>query len=175
MLSNALLRLRALEPDDLDWLYALENDSSLWEVSYSEAPISRFTLQQYLEQAGQGPFEARQLRLVMQPQTGGHPIGLIDLFDLDPIHRRAGVGLLIVAAEHRRQGYGRAALDLVAHYAQQQLQLHQLYANIREDNAGSVALFTTFGFEKVGVKRQWQWQAGRYHDEALYQLIFHSA
>ena len=42
------VRLRALEPEDLDILYRYENDSSLWEVGTTIAPFSRKQLYDYI-------------------------------------------------------------------------------------------------------------------------------
>ncbi len=41
--------LRALEPEDLDFIYQIENDESLWEVSHTQTPYSKFLIKQYLE------------------------------------------------------------------------------------------------------------------------------
>jgi diamine N-acetyltransferase len=56
-------------------------------------------------------------------------------------------------------------------YAFHQLQLHQLYANIGTENLPSLSLFTTFGFEKIGVKKDWNFTNNSFHDEVLLQLI----
>ena len=48
-LTGEQIVLRALEPEDLDFLYQLENDSSIWEVSNTTTPYSRFILKQYLD------------------------------------------------------------------------------------------------------------------------------
>jgi diamine N-acetyltransferase len=46
-----------------------------------------------------------------------------------------------------------------------------LYANIGEENTASLALFTKFGFQKIGIKKQWNLVNGHYKDEILFQLI----
>jgi diamine N-acetyltransferase len=51
------------------------------------------------------------------------------------------------------------------------LQLHQLFANIDTENQASLALFTTFGFEKIGVKKDWNFINNSFKDEAIFQLI----
>ena len=51
------------------------------------------------------------------------------------------------------------------------LNLHQLYANISVENVASIALFTKFGFEKIGIKKDWILLNNHYQDEAMYQLI----
>jgi diamine N-acetyltransferase len=101
-------------------------------------------------------------------------LGLIDLFDFDPQNRRAGIGIVIQSIENRKQNIGSEALELLIKYAFHNLNLHQLYANIAAENTASIALFTKFGFEKIGVKKDWTLVSGSFKDEALYQLINHS-
>lgn len=170
-LKGQSVYLRALEPEDLDFIYVLENDESIWEVSNTQTPYSRFLIKQYLENSYKDIFEAKQLRLAICKYDTFEALGLIDLFDFDPKNNRAGIGIVIREEKDRNQGYGMQALQLVIEYAFKTLNLHQLYANIAVDNIASIGLFTTFGFEKIGVKKEWTYQAGTYHDEAVYQLI----
>lgn len=170
-LKGKNIYLRALEPEDLEFIYAIENDESIWEVSNTQTPYSRFLIRQYLENAHQDIYEAKQLRLVICKNQDFEAIGLIDLFDFDPRNNRAGVGILIKDSENRNSGIGSEALDLLIHYSFTTLNLHQLYANIDLENEVSLALFTNFGFQNIGIKKQWNLINGRYKDEALFQLI----
>ena len=169
-LGGAHVHLRALEPEDLDFLYLIENDESLWHVSHTQVPYSKFVLRQYLQNAHQDIFEARQLRLAICAGDDFPAIGLIDLYDFDPQHHRAGVGI-VVSENAREQGYASEALELLINYCFTHLQLHQLYSNIDPTNEPSVALFTKFGFERIGVKKDWNISGGQFCDEAMYQLI----
>ena len=47
--------LRALEPEDLDFLYEMENDESLWEVGSTNVPYSRQMLLDYIATASTMP------------------------------------------------------------------------------------------------------------------------
>lgn len=170
-LKGAHISLRALEPEDLDFIYAIENDETIWHVSNTQTPYSKFLIRQYLENAHQDIYEAKQLRLAICENDTNSTIGLIDLFDFDPVNHRAGVGIVIQHGQHRNKGYGSEALQLVINYSFVHLQLHQLYANIGMSNEASCKLFTTFGFQLVGVKKDWMLQKNVYQDEALYQLI----
>ena len=40
--------LRAIEPEDLDLLYRIENDRNLWNVGTTNVPYSRYTLHDYI-------------------------------------------------------------------------------------------------------------------------------
>ena len=163
--------IRALEPNDLEFVYAIENDQSIWEVSNTHTPYSRFLVKQYLENAHQDIYEAKQLRLAICQDQDFPAMGLIDLFDFDAKNKRAGVGIIIQNEIDRNSGFGKEALSLVIEYSFKQLQLHQLYANIGTENIASISLFTTFGFQKIGTKKDWNLHNGKFSDEALFQLI----
>ncbi len=163
--------LRALEPEDLEFIYQIENDETIWEVSNTQTPYSKFLIRQYLENAHQDIYEAKQLRLAICKNNTFEAIGLIDLFDFDAKNRRAGIGIIIQNEANRNSGFGKEALTLLINYSFQHLQLHQLFANIGTKNLPSIALFTTFGFEKIGVKKDWNYTHNAFHDEVLVQLI----
>lgn len=172
-LKGESVYLRALEPNDLEFLYEVENNESIWEVSNTQTPYSRFLIKQYLKNAHQDIYEAKQLRLAICKDHNFPAIGLIDLFDFDPKNNRAGVGIMIQNQQDRNSGIGSEALGLLIRYAFRKLNLHQLYANINPENKPSVSLFTTFGFEEIGTKKQWNLVEGKYKDETLFQLINH--
>ncbi|GAA4274627.1 GNAT family protein [Aquimarina gracilis] len=163
--------LRALEPEDLDFVYVIENDEQIWEMSSTQTPYSRFLIKQYLENAHQDIYEIKQLRLVICTYDDAS-IGLIDLFDYNPTHNRAGVGIIIAEKEQRGKGYGAEALELITKYGFTHLRLHQLYANISEDNTTSIKLFENCGFSKVGIKKEWNLINNSYKDELLYQRLY---
>ena len=170
-LKGTTIYLRALEPEDLAFVYRIENDETIWEVSNTQSPYSRFLIRQYLENAHQDIYEAKQLRLAICLNDTLEAVGLIDLFDFDPRNNRAGIGILISNENHRNQGIGGQALELIIKYAFHQLQLHQLYANIGSENGISLQLFTKFGFQIIGTKKDWMKVNNVYKDELLLQLV----
>ncbi len=169
MLKGENIRLRALEPSDLDLLYNWENDSSIWKVSQTIAPFSKHTLSQYLESSNQDLFIAKQLRLMIEKD--GIPIGTVELFDYDPLNSRAGLGIWIVKESERRKGYAREALTLMVEYAFFQLKLNQLYCNISSQNKVSINLFSSLDFILVGVKKKWNKTPEGWEDELLFQIL----
>lgn len=163
--------LRALEPEDLEFVYQIENDQTLWEVSNTQTPFSKFIIKQYLENAHLDIYEAKQLRMVIVCKSTNLPVGLIDLFDFDPKNERVGMGVVIANAIERIQGFGSEAVRLLVNYVFEYLNVHQIYVNISTDNEPSIKLFSNFGFEKIGVKKAWNKIGNTRKDEALYQLI----
>lgn len=171
MLNGTQIYLRALEPEDLEFVHSCENDMNLWEVSQAQTPYSKFIIRQYLENAQEDIYTAKQLRLAICELNNPSAIGLIDLFEFEPNHSRAGIGILLKAENHRNSGFGSEALELLIDYCKTHLGIRCLWANIDPENKASISLFTKFGFELIGVKKQWNRRGNSYKDEAFFQLI----
>jgi len=172
-LKGELVYLRALEPEDLLFLEEVENNEDLWEVSATQVPFSKFILKRYLENSHLDIYEAKQLRLAIVLQETQETLGFIDLFDFNPAHRRAGIGIVIASCKMRQKGFALESLKLLTNYAITHLKLHQLYANIPEDNLPSRKLFEKANFVQIGTKKDWILVDGNYKNEILYQLIKH--
>lgn len=161
--------LRALEFSDLDFLFTTENNETFWEFSNTQLPYSKFILKNYIENAHQDIYEAKQYRFVICTMNNT-PIGLIDLFDFNPQHQRVGTGLLILP-KYQNLGFANEALQLIINYVFTYLNIHQIYATIASDNFKSIALFEKFNFKKAGIKKDWLFINGNFKDELNYQLI----
>lgn len=168
-LCGAKLELRAIEPEDLDILYKWENDTEIWNLSDRLAPLSLYVLKQYLENAHKDIYESKQLRLIIQLRGEKRAVGAIDLFDFDPFHKRAGIGILIAEKGDRRKGFAKEALEILISYAFDTLKLHQLYCTISSENKGSLELFKQSGFEITGTKKEWLWDGEKFLDEHFLQ------
>ncbi len=169
-LKDEFIFLRALEPSDLNTLYSWENDPLIWRISNTLVPFSRFTLEQYLLSNHSDIFSTHQVRLMVCLHTS-EQVGTVELFDFDPLHRRAGIGILI-QNEYRTKGYAKSALHLLCNYAYNTLLMKQLYCNIGSGNATSLALFKNMGFSEVGLKKSWnKLPNGSWEDEWLLQKI----
>lgn len=165
------ISLRALEPEDLELLYKWENDSSYWIISNTVAPFSRYTLKRYIRNSHKSIYETGQLRLMIDITDDKQTIGTIDIFEFDPFHKRAGVGILIAEEEQRRKGYATMALKCLTAYCFKTLQLHQIWCNILANNCESIDLFKKTGFVEVGIKKDWIKTGDGYLDEYMFQLV----
>jgi len=164
------VRFRALEPDDLDLLLEWENDTVIWEVSNTLEPFSKYILAKYIKESHRDIYESKQVRMVIET-LDGKAVGAIDLFEFDPFHFRAGVGIMIHNEKDRKLGYASDALELLCQYAADNLRLHQLYANITEDNFASIQLFTNNGFVLCGTKKDWRNTLDGWKAELMFQKI----
>jgi len=168
---SGTIKLRALEPEDLELLYEWENDEANWTISNTISPFSRYILKRYLENSHKSIYESGQLRMMIELIGEKITIGTVDIFDFDPFHCRAGIGILIANEEHRRKGYASMALKGLIDYCFKTLQLHQLWCNILSTNAESLSLFGKIGFTEAGIKRDWVKTGTGFVDEHLFQLI----
>lgn len=165
------IKLRAVEPEDLENLYEWENNSQYWIISNTVTPFSKYTLKRYIENSHKNVYETGQLRLMIDHIKSKVTIGTIDIFDFDPFHKRAGLGILIADDEYRRKGYASMALKCLIDYCFNTLLLHQLYCNILDNNCDSMDLFRKLGFKEVGLKKDWINTNNGYISEHLFQLI----
>ena len=170
MIQNERITLRALEPEDIDILYQWENEIALWNVSNTIAPFSKHQLRQYVQHARLDVFQTKQLRLIIEQTADRRMVGMIDLFDYDPFHRRGGIGI-VVHANFRHQGFASEALNLFTTYLFNHLGLQQVYASISGDNLASIKLFEQAGFEQTGLRKHWRRQGKQYIDELFFQKI----
>ncbi|MFA8451385.1 MAG: GNAT family N-acetyltransferase [Bacteroidales bacterium] len=172
MLKKQGIALRPPELKDLEILYKWENDHSLWHLSNTLVPFSKYILEQYILQNNHDIFIDKQLRLMIDIKESNttKTVGSIDLFEFDPFHQRAGIGILIDKT-YRKKGLASKALDMLIQYSFNTLNLHQLYCNILDNNTESLKLFKNKGFEEIGIKRDWRKINGQWEDELIFQLI----
>lgn len=164
------IRLRAMEPEDLDIMYSMENDPQSWEVSNFSVPYSKYVLKQYLQQTVCDMYSDRQLRLIIERKKDAALLGTVDITDFNPMHARGEVGIAI-RRPYQGNGYAKDALKLLCQYAFSFLNLKQLTAHISVDNEESLHLFTACGFVRCGLLKEW-WRVGdSYKDVVVLQLL----
>lgn len=167
--NGKLIVLRAMEPEDLEVLYQIENDTTLWAHGASNVPYSRFALRKFINETLNDIYADRQLRLIVETRDTHEVAGCIDLFDYNVRHHRAEIGI-VIRKPYQSQGFGREAMSLLLRYSFSFLRLHQLYAYVACANIPACQLFETIGFEKTAVLKDWIWEGGDYRSVALYTL-----
>ena len=162
-------RLRAMEPEDLDFLYAMENDHEVWNVGNASVPYSRYVLHDYIANSSNDIYNDGQVRLIVE-DVDGRTVGMVDVFDFNAQHRRAEVSV-VVHKDFRRKGLAMSILEQIMHYALHTLHLHQLYAIVAQDNMASLALFDKAGFERSDMLKGWLYDGENYQDAIVMQKI----
>lgn len=168
-ISKLPVNLRAIEPEDVDFIYETEQDPEAWKYSDYVAPLSRELLRQYALTYDADPLGAGQLRLVIE--FDGEPVGLADIFDISPRHLRADTGIYITN-KYRNNGLGTYALEALAAYCRDRLGLHQITASISKHNAAAMRCYTKAGFIETGIRLDWWRTVDGYEDVAMFTLRF---
>ena len=163
------VKFRALEMDDLQWLYLIENDERLWKYSNTIVPFSKEILTKYILNSNRDIFDVKQLRMVVYSKEVSR-IGLIDLYDFSPENKRLALGI-IIDEKYRNIGVAKNALSLIEKWIKSRLDIHQIYVNIGEENLISIKLFKSLGYNKIGLKKDWNFYNNRFNSEFTFQKI----
>lgn len=169
MFKGPTVFLRLVEPSDATKILLWENNPAHWKVSDTEVPFSMQDIL-YLIDNAHNIRSTGQLRFVICLNNSEESVGLIDLYDANFKHGRAGVGILIGDEDQRSKGYAAESIALLKEYAKLVLGFHNLYCSIHADNFNSIGLFEKCGFEKIGVRKEWYLDKGSRIDEILYQI-----
>ena len=171
-LENKKIKLRALEPEDLDLLYKWENDTGLWIHGNNLSPYSKLTLRQYItDSQSQDIYQSKQLRLMIINKSDDQTIGTIDLYDFDIRNSKIGIGILI-HEKARNKSFATMTIELIKNYVFSFLNIHQIYAYVSCKNEASIKLFNKVGFKDYGLLKDWIYVSNKeYQDVYIYQLI----
>lgn len=166
------VRLRAVEPEDVDFMLECEKDRASARWTDCRAPYSRHQIETYALSYDADPFSAGQLRMIAQtcetPEEE-KSIGIIDLYDISEKDSRAFVGISI-HPDYRREGYGLAALKELEVFNREKTGLNQLLAKISAKNPAALRLFRKSGYCTVALLPQWHKIGAEYHDFHLLRL-----
>lgn len=166
--QNKNIVIRAAEPQDAKLIYDWENDRDIWRVSETYMPYSLYQIEQFL--FSNDLFSTRQIRFIIERKNDNVNIGCIDIYDFDPVHMRAGIGILL-QKDFRKQGYANEALELLIDYVFNTLMLKQIYCLIDETNIDSLNLFKKIGFTQCGLRKEWIRTTDGFIDELEFQYI----
>lgn len=159
--------LRAMEPEDLDLLYQIENDTKLWNIGLTNVPYSRYVLHDYIATSSGDIYTDKQVRLIIENEER-QTIGLVDIMNFNPQNRRAEMGIVVQEA-FRQKGYGKDAIQKVMRYANEVLHLHQLYVVVNSSQKFTIGLFLRMGFKETCQLTDWLYDGEVYHDATLLQ------
>lgn len=163
------ISLRAMEPEDLDLLYRIENDETMWGMSLTNVPYSRFVLHEFMSETTGDIYTDKQVRLIVEDEQH-QPIGLADIMKFDPKNQKAEIGI-IICKSYRCQGFAKAAVERLHQYAHDTLHLHQLYAVVAVENETSLNLFKRMGYRQTGSLSDWLFDGTAYHDAFILQCL----
>ena len=162
------IKLRPLEREDLLFVHQLNNNDSIMRYWFEEAYESFAELAQLYERNIHNQTERR---FIIEDDQGER-IGLVELVEIDHLHRR-GEFLIMISPEHQGRGYAKAATRLAINYAFRMLNLYKLYLLVDVDNAAAIRVYEGAGFRREGVLVDEFFSDGRYRSVLRMCLFQH--
>jgi diamine N-acetyltransferase len=160
------IRLRALERDDLKFVHDLNNNRRVMTYWFEE-PYESFV---ELEELYVKHIHDQSERRFIAETSQGERIGLVELVEIDYIHRRAEFQI-IIAPEKQGAGMGKAVTRLAAEYAFRVLNINKLYLLVSTSNEAAIKLYRACGFVEEGRLVDEYFVDGHYQDALrMYQL-----
>ena len=170
ILENQNIILRKEEPEDLEFLYSIENDDDFWFVSDTNSPFSKWQIKQHIENSVYDIFTSKELRLIIELKKDKSKLGIVDLFEYAPQHARIGIGI-VIAKEQQNKNIGKDALELAIDYCFRVLETRQIWCNIDANNSRSIKLLESVGFRRNGILKDWKRKNNVFSDVYFYQNI----
>ena len=170
MLEGTLVRLRAMEPEDIEDALKWVNDRevTLWLTSL-RYPVSRKDEQQWIDDTPANSF-VNGVRLAIKTKDGKH-LGSVNLHRTNPEDRKAGLGIMIGEKDYWSNGYGTDAVRTLLKLAFDEMNLHRVWLHVFPDNERAVACYLKCGFREEGRLRQEVFQGGRYYDVIVMGIL----
>lgn len=165
MKTNHSLKLRPLEREDLRFVHELDNNESVMHYWFEEAYEAFVELCDLYDKHIHDQSERRFVA-----ECNGVCVGLVELVEINHIHRRAEFQV-IIAPEHQGKGYATEATRLAIDYAFTVLNLYKLFLVVDCDNERAIAVYRKLGFQEEGRLREEFFVGGEYRD-ALRMALF---
>ena len=160
--------LRPLERGDLHFVHVLNNNRSVMSYWFEE-PYESFV---ELEELYRKHIHDQSERRFIVENDGGERVGLVELVEIDHLHRRAEF-LIMISPDYQGRGLAKAATQLAINYAFRVLNLYKLYLLVDVDNASAIHVYESVGFRQEGVLVDEFFADGRYHSVIRMRLFQH--
>jgi diamine N-acetyltransferase len=144
-LSKADIRLRPLERNDLHFVHQINNNSSIMRYWFEEPYEAYVELVQLYDRH---IHDQSERRFIIE-NGEGDMVGLVELVEINYIHRR-GEFQIIIAPAWQGKKYGEGATRLAINYAFGVLNLYKLYLFVDKENKKAIRIYEKCGFQKEG-------------------------
>jgi RimJ/RimL family protein N-acetyltransferase len=146
-LSDGVVTLRPLGPDDLAFVTAVRNLPDVWQTSVPPEPPPPEVLRHRCERAAAHWLAGTRADLVIVDAETGTPAGEIGLFYQEPVTGQAMIGYSMLPA-FRGRGFATRAAQLVALWAFAETDIARLIAGTLPTNVGSQRVLEKAGFRR---------------------------
>ena len=158
MVADPSIRLRPLEREDLPFIHQLDNNASVMRYWFEE-PYEAFV--ELTDLYDKHIHDQSERRFIVEHDRA--KVGLVELVEIDYVHRRAEFQIIIAPA-HQGLGYAAKAVLLVMDYAFTVLNLYKLYLVVDTENKKAIHVYKKLGFEVEGELKHEFFSNGEYRN-----------
>ncbi|MBZ5653918.1 MAG: UDP-4-amino-4,6-dideoxy-N-acetyl-beta-L-altrosamine N-acetyltransferase [Acidobacteriia bacterium] len=101
----------------------------------------------------------------------GEDVGLVNLYDIDPVNRRCYWAFYVVSPNVRGKGVGTYAEYTVLNYVFDELKFEKLCCEVLSFNQGVVEMHRRFGFVQEGLFRKHILKRDAFHDVVCLAIL----
>ncbi|WP_182611443.1 spermidine N1-acetyltransferase [[Pantoea] beijingensis] len=144
MHNKITVKLRPLEREDLHFVHQLDNNASVMRYWFEE-PYEAFV--ELSDLYDKHIHDQSERRFVVE--HNGNKVGLVELVEINHIHRRAEFQIIIDPA-HQGKGFASQAARLAMEYGFSVLNLYKLYLIVDKENEKAIHIYSKLGFDIEG-------------------------
>jgi len=167
MIQGKLIRLRAVEKEDLKQLRDWRNEPEIKKFTREYIELSMQNQMQWLESLAK---DKNTIMFAVETKKG-KLIGCTGLTYIDWKNRGAEVSIYIGEKRYKGRGYGTDTLKTLMDYGFRELNMHMLFGEIFEYNKANIGLFEKCGFKRDGVLRQRLYRDDKYWNSIFYSIL----
>jgi RimJ/RimL family protein N-acetyltransferase len=170
--KGQLVRLRAVEPEDWEFFYSMDESTTDFGRATDEIwfPRSKEATRQWAEGQAKAGASHDAFRFQIEALASGELVGTLNTHTAS---QRVGTFMygLAIAPEHQRRGYASEAIRLVLRYFFQEKRYQKVNAEVYSFNQASIELHERLGFTLEGRLRRMVYTDGQFYDALIYGML----
>jgi len=151
------LSLSSIRSEDSETLFRWINDPQVVRFNAPYRPIHWTNHNDWVRSLA-----SAKNKVVFAIRVSDRLIGVLQLIDVDPVHRSAELTIRLGDEENRGRGYGTQALRLAIDYAWRDLNLHRVWLRVFQNNGRAIQAYKKAGFQEEGLMREAAYIDGSY-------------
>jgi RimJ/RimL family protein N-acetyltransferase len=178
MLKGSKVILDAIEPEDLEWMRYHRNDSDLRKYFREHKDISPIRQRDWYESDGSNSklehiyFKIMQYHEKIPGEKWDQTkiVGVCGLTNTNWVARRSELSVYL-APEAQGKGYAKEALTIMYNYGFDELNLHNIFAEVYDNNPAVNFYIKALGMKQDGILRHTYFSNGQYGNSIMLSLL----
>ncbi len=165
-----LIKLRAVELNDLDVLQKWANDPTIqYMLGGWHFPINRNDQEKWYQNLS---CNSMNQRFIIE-DSNNNKLGMANLLNINLKDGNAELGLLL-DPKYQGKGFGIEVVKILMQYAFEELRLNRLETTIIATNKASLSLFLKkCNWKQEGILRNWYFRQNKFIDKVMLGILSH--